>query len=213
MDGTLTGGRFTELVWGEGIPALYALAKGLSLEQAREQVFNQYAAVGDGRTEWYDIKYWFRSFDLGQSWRDLLESYRHEITVFSEVRRVLDALSQDYALIITSNASREFVDIELGSTGLRPYFSQVFSATSDFCQVKKTPQVYLKVCQMVDVEPAQLAHVGDHRAFDHDVPRQLGIRAFYLDRTGTEIGDSVLHNLGQFADKLRCTGPSPPPRQ
>ncbi|OGO08224.1 MAG: hypothetical protein A2Y61_01080 [Chloroflexi bacterium RBG_13_60_13] len=203
MDGTLTGGRFTELIWGEGIPALYGLAKGVSLDEAREYVFGEYAAVGDRRTEWYDIKYWFGYFDLGERWQELLESYKHEISVFSEVRGVLDGLSQRYSLIVTSNASREFVDIELGSTGLRPYFSEVFSATSDFCQVKKTTRVYLKVCQMVDVEPAQLAHVGDHRAFDHDVPRELGIRAFYLDRTGIESGDSVLQNLGQFVERLR----------
>lgn len=203
MDGTLTGGRFTELVWGEGIPALYALANGVSAAEAREYVFSQYAAVGDRRTEWYDIKYWFRRFSLGERWEELLESYSQEIRVFPEVRQVLDALSGQYPLIVTSNASTEFVDIELGTTGLRPYFSEVFSATSDFCHVKKTPHVYLRVCQMVDVEPAQLAHVGDHRAFDHDVPLELGIRAFYLDRTGADRGDSVVQNLGEFVERLR----------
>jgi putative hydrolase of the HAD superfamily len=206
MDGTLTGGRFTELVWGEGIPSLYSLAHGVPLDRARDYVFGRYAAVGDKRTEWYDIKYWFRLFGLGESWQELLDSYRHEIRVFSEVHRVLDALRQRYTLIVTSNASREFTDIELGSTGLRPYFSEVFSATSDFSQVKKTPEVYLRVCRMVDAEPSQLAHVGDHRAFDHDVPRELGIRAFYLDRTGTESGESVLQNLNQFVERLRLTG-------
>jgi HAD superfamily hydrolase (TIGR01493 family) len=203
MDGTLTGGRFTELVWGEGIPTLYALAKGVSVEEAREYVFSQYAAVGDKRTEWYDIKHWFRRFGLGERWQELLVSYRQEICVFPEVRQVLEALSQRYSLIVTSNASRQFVDIELGCTGLRPYFSEVFSATSDFCQVKKTPHVYLKVCQMVDVEPAQLAHVGDHRVFDRDVPLELGIRAFYLDRTGADRGEGVVQNLGEFVDRLR----------
>jgi putative hydrolase of the HAD superfamily len=115
-------------------------------------------------------------------------------------------LSQEYSLIVTSNASREFVDIELGTTALRPYFSGVFSATSDFGQVKKTPQVYLKVCEMIDIEPAQMAHVGDHLAFDHDVPRELGIKAFYLDRTGRASGDSVLQDLGQFVERLRLPG-------
>lgn len=206
MDGTLTGGRFTELVWGEGIPMLYAQSRGLPLAEAREQVFSAYAAVGDKRTEWYDIKYWFSRFDLGEGWQGLLESYRHEICVFSEVRRVLDMLSHEYSLIVTSNASRESVHIELGTTALRPYFTEVFSATSDFGQVKKTPQVYLRVCEMVDIEPEQMAHVGDHRAFDHDVPRELGIKAFYLDRTGMESGESVLQDLGQFVERLRLPG-------
>jgi hypothetical protein len=38
------------------------------------------------------------------------------------------------------------------------------------------------------------------------VPRELGIRAFYLDRTGTASGDSVLQNLNQFVEKLQLTG-------
>lgn len=203
MDGTLTGGRFAELVWGEGVPGLYALARGVPLEEAREHVFREYAALGDGRTEWYDIKYWFGFFGLGGGWQKLLESYQHEICVFSEVRQVLEQLSQEYPLVVTSNASREFTDIELESTGLKPFFRTVFSATSDFGQVKKTPQVYMKVCQLIDVPPEQVAHIGDHRVFDHDVPRQLGIRAFYLDRTGKERGDSILQNLSQFAERLR----------
>lgn len=203
MDGTLTGGRFAELVWGEGVPALYAVAEGLSLEEAKQHVFSEYAALGDERTEWYDIKYWFRFFALGEDWQGLLEKYQHEICVFSEVYQVLEQLSQEYPLVVTSNASREFTDIELESTGLKSFFKTVFSATSDFGQVKKTPQVYRKVCQLIEVEPEQVAHIGDHRVFDHDVPRQLGIRAFYLDRAGRERGDSILQNLSQFAERLR----------
>jgi HAD superfamily hydrolase (TIGR01493 family) len=201
--GTLTGGKFTERVWGEGVPRRYASAKGLPLEEAREHVFREYAVLGEGRTEWYDIKYWFRFFGLGEDWQDLLDSYKHEICVFSDVHRVLDLLSREYPLIVTSNASREFTDIELESTGLKSYFTSVFSSTSDFGEVKKTPQVYLKVCQLVNVEPEEVAHVGDHRTFDCQVPQQVGIKAFYLDRAGKERGDCVLHNLSQFVERIR----------
>lgn len=203
MDGTLTGGRFTELVWGEGVPGLYAIAKRVSIEEAKQRVLHEYAALGEDRTEWYDIKHWFRLFGLGQDWQGLLKSYQREICVFSEVYGVLERLSQEYPLVVTSNASREFTDIELESTGLKPFFRMVFSATSDFGEVKKTPQVYRKVCQLIQVEPEQLVHIGDHRVFDHDVPRQLGIRAFYLDRAGKERGDRILQNLSEFAERVR----------
>ena len=202
MDGTLTGGRFTELVWGEGIPRLYASAKGLPLEEAKECVFKEYAVLGEGKKEWYDIKHWFRFFGLGEDWRGLLESFGHEICTFSEVPEVLNLLSMECPLVVTSNATREFTDIELGTTGLKPYFASIFSSTSDFGEVKKTPEVYLKICQMLNVKPQQLAHVGDHRSFDCDVPRELGIRAFYLDRGGRDTGDYVVHNLSQFVERL-----------
>ena len=205
MDGTLTGGRFTDLVWSEGIPRLYSLRKKIPLEQAKKCVFEEYAKLGEGRREWYDIKYWFRLFDLGEDWSGLLKSLEHEIMTFPEVPAVLELLGKEHQLVVTSNASREFTDIELEACGVRAYFMSVFSATSDFGEVKKTPDVYLKVCQLLAVKPEQVAHVGDHYNFDFAVPRQLGIHAFYLDRQGKEQGNFVVHDLAEFSQRI-CSG-------
>lgn len=49
MNGTITGGRFTDLVWSEGIPRLYSLRKKIPLEQAKKCVFEEYAKLGEGR--------------------------------------------------------------------------------------------------------------------------------------------------------------------
>ena len=206
MNGTLTEDRFIELVWWKGIPQLYSKAKNIPFEQAKEYVLQEYQKIGEGRTEWYDIKYWFQSFGLGEGWRELLKSFQHEIKPFPEVIPVLEGLSQDYQLVVTTNASQEFVDIELGAAGLKGYFRQIFSSTSDFNEVKKTPEVYLKVCHTLQIKPEEMAHIGDHRLFDFVVPRELGIRAFYLNRAGEEKGDFVVKDLGEFWNKLRSTG-------
>ncbi|RLC91027.1 MAG: HAD family hydrolase, partial [Chloroflexi bacterium] len=58
MNGTLTRDRYAELVWGEGIPSLYSRLNGVSLDEAKEYVFGEYDRVGEGRVEWYDIRYW-----------------------------------------------------------------------------------------------------------------------------------------------------------
>lgn len=205
MNGTLTQNRFVELIWGEGVPRLYSRAKNISFEQAQEYVFQEYKRVGEERTEWYDIKYWFQFFGLGKGWGELLKSFEHEIKPFPEVIPVLEELSQDCQLIVTTNASQEFVDIELGAAGLKGYFKQIFSSTSDFGEVKKTPEFYSKVCHALQIKPEEVIHVGDHRLFDFTAPQELGIRAFYLNRGGNEKGDFIVKDLREFRDKLHST--------
>ena len=203
MNGTLTQDRFIELIWGEGVPELYSLVKRIPLEEAKEYVFGEYERVGEKRREWYDIKYWFRFFGLGEDWMGLLKSFEHEIKPFPEVPSVLEEISKDYKLIVTTNASEEFTDIELGAAGLKDYFDNIFSSTSDFGEVKKTPAVYLQVCQILDIKPEEMVHVGDHRLFDFVTPQELGIRSFYLDREGKEKGEFIVQNLREFYQKLR----------
>jgi 2-haloalkanoic acid dehalogenase type II len=203
MNGTITQGRFVDLVWGEGIPTLYARRREVSLDKAKEFVFAEYAKVGEQRTDWYDIRYWFRQFGLGEDWTGLLMSFRNEVAPFPEAVEVLEEMAKHYRLVVTSNASRDFMDIELAAAGLDGYFSTLFSCTSDFGEVKKTPEVYARVCQTLSISPQEMAHVGDHPLFDFTAPRQLGIKAFHLDRSATADGDYVVRNLKEFMTRMR----------
>ena len=50
-----------------------------------------------------------------------------------------------------------------------------------------------------------MVHVGDDECFDFEVPNNLGITAFYLDRTGEHSGDHVVHGLQELSGRLaRC---------
>jgi len=202
MDGTLTGGRFIELVWGKGIPTLFARARNLSIDDATAVVLKEYADLGEGSPDWYDVRYWFNFFGLGNEWMQLLYSFAHEIEVFPEVPVVLASLRNHHRLVVISNATREFIEIELGVTQLRDCFDQVFSSTSDFGKVKKMPEVYEGVCGMLGVRPEAVVHVGDHELFDFAVPQQLGIESYYLDRAARVTGDHVVHNLQDFVRRL-----------
>ena len=203
MNGTITQGRFVDLVWGEGVPSLYARSRGISLNEAKELVFHEYAAVGEQRTDWYDIRYWFKRFGLGEDWTGLLMSFRNEVAPYPEAVEVLEQMGKEYHLIVTSNASRDFMDIELAAAGLDGYFSNLFSCTTDFGEVKKTPDVYARVCRALSISPEEMAHVGDHLLFDYTAPSQLGIRAFHLDRSAATDGDFVVRDLKQFMARIR----------
>jgi putative hydrolase of the HAD superfamily len=158
--------------------------------------------VGEGAVEWYDIKYWFRLFQLEQSWKDLMKQFVDKIKVYPDVNHILDRLKERFPLILTSNAGREFIEIELEATGLGKYFDQIFSATSDFSEVKKTIEFYQQVCHILNVDPQEIVHVGDHYEFDYLVPRRLGIQAFYLDRSGEQKGVFILQDLRDLEKRV-----------
>lgn len=202
MDGTLIDSSFTDWVWGYGIPALYAEKKGLAFEMAKSVVEEEYRKVGPDAIEWYDIKYWFQLFKLGNSWNKLMKQFIDKISVYSDVLPILNCLKGKFSLVLTSNATREFIDIELEAAVLRSYFNRIFSATSDFGQVKKTTDFYLRICQILGVNPEEMVHIGDHRHYDYDFPRALGIHAYYLDRSAQQGGDFVLWNLMDLEKKL-----------
>ncbi len=202
MDGTLVDAEFTDWVWGHGIPTLYAQKTGLTFERAKALVTEEYRKVGEGAIEWYDIKYWFRFFEIEENWKGVMEQYADKIKVYPDVDQILKRLQGRFPLVLTSNAGREFIDIEMEATGLGGYFYRIFSATSDFGQVKKTADFYRRICQALEAQPQEIVHVGDHYDFDYLVPRSLGIHAFYLNRLSIQKESSVISDLRDLEERL-----------
>lgn len=202
MDGTLVDPEFTDWVWLHGIPLLYAEKTRLPFEEAKHFVVEEYLKVGEGAIEWYDIKYWFRFFQLEKSWKDLMRQYVDKIKVYPDVYDTLNRLKEKFPIILTSNAGREFIDMEMEATGLKKYFDRIFSATSDFGEVKKTMGFYQRICQLLEVKPHEMIHIGDHYEFDYLVPQSLGIHSFYIDRSGERNGKFVLADLRDLEKKL-----------
>jgi len=186
LDGTLVDFTYSSWVWEVGVPRLYAQKNKITLSEATTIVTTDYERTGDASLEWYDIAYWFKHFDLPGTGRQLMEEHRKKVCLYPEVKGMLGILRQHYELIVISNAAREFVDTEMTETSIGDYFSRIFSATSDFEQVKKTPQFYKQICDTMRVLPAEMIHVGDHYEFDYVAPRQLGVEAYFLDRNGNE---------------------------
>jgi HAD superfamily hydrolase (TIGR01549 family) len=182
MDGTLVDTSFIDAFWFEGIPSSYAKKRGISRDEAVKRVIKAYDEIGDERLEWYDIKYWFKRFNLDEDWKKVLNRYVSRIKVYEEVPSTLEDLSHDYQLVINSNCPREFLDVELASTKIKHYFTQIFSSTSDFKQIKKTGNYFKKVCEILNISPSQIIHIGDNWKFDVVAPSEIGINTIFLDR-------------------------------
>lgn len=192
LEGTLVNMTFSDKVWNEGIPLLYAQKTGLKFEDAKRFVLSEYEKVGEERIEWYDIKYWFNRFGLSNI-ENLFERYKDKVYVYPEVEGVLDFLSRKFTLILTSNSAKEFIDFL--TRKIKGYFKYTFSATSDFKTTKKNPKFYRRICEILNVNPQEIIHVGDRVVDDFEVPRKLGIKAYLLDRLGrmNGLGLSLIH--------------------
>jgi len=200
MDGTLVNSRFVDKVWMEGMPRLFAERTGLDFPAAREYVIGEYMKIGSDHLEWYDLKFWIDKFGLSMGKEEILELYEDEIEVYPEVEEVLELLSENYELVVTSNAAREFIDIELD--GLQGYFREVFSATSDFREVKKSPLLYGAICAHLDARPFEVLHIGDHYSYDYESALDAGLDALFLDRRGERQGPEVIGDLREAVELI-----------
>ncbi|MFQ5405735.1 MAG: HAD family hydrolase, partial [Candidatus Micrarchaeia archaeon] len=200
-DGTLVDKNFDDALWFKEIPKLYAEKHNVSFEQALEKCKFEYDSLGDKNLNWYDVFFWFEKFALKKSPREVSRDLSHLIELYSDAIPTLEYLTRNgFGLVVVSNASRHFLELKVSLEKIDKYFSKMFSVTSDFKAVKKSEDVYLKVCKELGVKPAELVHVGDHKEFDFNVPKKVGINAFYLDRKAKVPGEGVIASLSQLRD-------------
>ena len=128
-----------------------------------------------------------------------MESRQDDCKLYPETLQVLERLSGRYPLIISSNTIREFLLVQLRK--LPSVFRHVFSAPSDFGTVKD-PDFYSRISDLIGVELGAIIHVGDNVAFDYEAPREAGMIAFHLDRSGDSGRDHVIRTLVDFEERL-----------
>ena len=199
-EGTVVTPDFSQTIWHEAIPALYAQRKGLDLAQAKKCVYEEYDKIGDQRLEWYDIEYWFRYLGLDSS-EPVIQSCLDKIGYYPEVAEVLYFLASEYKLVVASGTPLKLLDCLLQD--IKPYFVRIFSSISHYGQLK-SPDFYLRICEEMGVKPSQVVHVGDNWQFDFLNARQAGINALYLDRSGRNHQESLsdLTQLKHFLPPL-----------
>lgn len=204
-EGTLVTPDFSAGMWYECVPEAYGRRHGLSFEEARKAVAGEYDRVGDGRLEWYDVRYWFERFDLGD-YQEAFQRCQSRIKFYPEANEVLKSVHGRYKLIVLSASVREFLDRLM--VDVAGNFDLIVSSISDY-QDLKSPEFYAKICQELGVQPEEMVHVGDSRQYDFLNARAAGLNAFHLDRPGDHKGEGAVRSLEEFSRMLlNSPGPS-----
>jgi putative hydrolase of the HAD superfamily len=200
LDGTLMKPGFGDKVWLEGLPNIYAMTHNIPFEEAKDYFLNAYDTIGNEKREWYDLNYWITKLDLDVTPNYLLNAFSKYINPYPEVPSLIESLSNEYTLIVSSAAMKPFIYIELKTVNLIDYFRVLFSATTDTQTVKKDPFFYQMIAQKMNCNPTEIIHVGDNKKFDYLSPKKAGLHAVYLDRTNAETGPDVINSLTKFID-------------
>lgn len=201
LDGTLTLTTFADEVWHKCLPRLRAEREGLSLEEAKKLCQSEYDEVGDQKPEWYDLDFWIEKFGLKVNKREIFLACAHAVKLYPEVIEVLSSLSKNFRLIVCTNAPKDFAEFELTQSGIKKFFARVYSAISDFGEIKKNI-TFRRVLEDLSLAPHEMVHVGDHPEFDYKIPCSVGIRAYLLDRSRLRTGKHVIHDLKELEKKL-----------
>jgi putative hydrolase of the HAD superfamily len=204
LDGTIMTSDYADHVWLEGLPKIYAIEKKTTYEKAHQLLTHEYDTIGDHTPEWYDLSYWFTRYHLKTPYQQLLQQYIPYIHPYPDALDTIKHLATYYPLIITSNAKQEFIDIQLHYTNLTDYFTETYSSLTNFNQVKKHPAVYQQICDILQIPPSNLIHIGDHYEYDYLSPQKIGIQAYHLDRSKThQKTKNTVYTLYEFQEKIQ----------
>jgi len=200
VDGTIVESAFNDVIWLQVIPELYGRIHDIAFAEARQHVTRAYEAIGEYDVRWYQLDYWLDRFQLGVTQEELLRRHGHHVRAYPDAVDAVRRLRDRFILIVNSGMSDEFIRVKLEQVGLREHFQHLFSAVSLF-HVVKTHHYYQRMCELLQVSPAEIVHVGDHYDYDYVAARRAGLQAWFLQRDGgSRQGPFVVSDLREFAD-------------
>ncbi len=133
----------------------------------------------------------------------VFQTARNEVTLFDDVEPVLSILSGTHRMVALSNGNADLHEV-----GLAGYFSAIYSARDMGC-AKPDPGIFYAVCGRLDVQPAEVLHVGDDPYNDIHAPRQIGMNAVWVNRRAQLWPDDIpppefeISDLVQLGSMLR----------
>ncbi|HKJ07587.1 MAG TPA: GMP/IMP nucleotidase [Gammaproteobacteria bacterium] len=120
MDGTLLDLHFDTHFWREHVPMRYAQRHGMSVEQAKEELYPRMRAV-EGTMSWYCVDYW--TAELGLDIAELKRELDHLIAVHPHVVEFLDAVRRsDKRVVLITNAHPKSLELKMERTRLAGHF-------------------------------------------------------------------------------------------
>lgn len=158
MDGTLLDLAYDNYMWKEHVPQQYALANGLSFDDAREQIMAKYAAV-QGGLEWYCLDHWCERLDLDvvQLHHDMSHRIGYLPGALEFLRRVHVG---NIRVLLVTNAHPDTLALKDTMTGLGDYFDGMYSS-HDYGHAKESQAFWDALHEDVGFETYSTLFVDD----------------------------------------------------
>ena len=131
--------------------------------------------------------------DIDEAYEVFLDA-RQNVELFEETLPTLNSLQRNYQLISVSNGNA-FPD----RIGLGGIFSDSFNP-SNCGHAKPDPDMYLTVCEKMNIKPSQLIHIGDCLRNDYHAAIAAGCHAVWFNRkkSSSDIKQQI-HRLPQLS--------------
>ncbi len=195
LDGTLLDLAFDNYFWRERIPAEYAAAGGITLEQARASLVPKFQAR-EGTLDWYCIDHWSR--ELGLDVADLHWQERGRMAWLPGAPEFLASVrSMGKRLVLLTNAHPETLRIKDEHTGLRGHFDAVFSS-HEFKVPKEDPRFWPAVRVVEPFDPARSMFVDDSLPVLR-AARGAGVKWIYAVRSDAESEFPCVRSVEELA--------------
>ncbi len=128
---------------------------------------------------------------------------RNLVEPYADVLDGLERLGRRTILGTISNGNAD-----LRSIGIDHHF-KVSLASHSFGQAKPAPDIFLAACAELGIAPAEAVYVGDDVLLDVQGAQQAGLRAVWLNRTGSTVHldhgvtpDAICRNVDELIDWL-----------
>ena len=138
MDGTILDLAYDNYMWMTHVPEHYAVKNGLSLSEARKQLFARFGAL-QGDLSWYCLDHWSERLDL-----DVLQLHRdnqHRIEFLPGAQDFLDVMRErNIEVLLVTNSHPDTLKLKDDVTGFSKYFDGIHCSHAYGFAKERLPQ-------------------------------------------------------------------------
>ena len=167
------------------------VAHDLSL--LRIKSFEQLAEELNLTTDWFHVAF------------NIFYQARQQVTLFDDVKPVLDQLKTDFQLVSVTNGNAD-----ADKTGISDWFDYSLNSIG-VGKLKSEPEIYQQIHTLANIEPHEMVHIGDDPINDIAGAKSAGCFTIWLNRenkswpSDSDLPDAeitTLHELRETLQKL-----------
>ena len=121
-----------------------------------------------------------KEFGLSEEWIkpafDIFYEARQQITLFEDVKPVLDELYETFQLVSLTNGNADTI-----KTGVAHWFDHSLNSSA-VGKLKSEPDIYWQVQKLTHIKAQQMVHIGDDPVNDVAGAQKAGAFAIWLNR-------------------------------